>query len=339
MKLGIVLRTTGPTPRLDLDFVLEAERLGFDSAWTSEAWGGDTVTTVSWLLARTTKIKGGTGIMQMQARTPACAAMTAMSLQALSGGRFLLGIGPSGPQVIEGWHGVAYGKPLARTKEYVSIIRQIFAREKPLEHKGEHYQIPYTGPGATGLGKLLKTIIHPSPNLKIYAASIAPAGLRTAAEVADGVLPFLMSPEQADAIVAPVREGLAAAAAPKTLADFDIAPYVRVRMGDDVAACRDELRPVSVPSPLAGEGGEASEAEPDAQRNTRYALPWPPFPDAPPASWRRPLTPRYLIRFGSRRSPVAAARPTPSARGVFLHLRHPMAPAYRTALFSKLHEA
>ena len=243
MKLGIVLRTTGPTPRLDLDFVLEAERLGFDSAWTSEAWGGDAVTTVSWLLARTTKIKGGTGIMQMQARTPACAAMTAMSLQALSGGRFLLGIGPSGPQVIEGWHGVAYGKPLARTKEYVSIIRQIFAREKPLEHKGEHYQIPYTGPGATGLGKPLKTIIHPSPNLKIYTASIAPAGLRTAAEVADGVLPFLMSPEQADAIVTPVREGLAAAAAPKPLADFDIAPYVRVRMGDDVAACRDELRP------------------------------------------------------------------------------------------------
>src|SRR5215472_15690017 len=132
MKLGIVLRTTGPTPRLDLDFVLEAERLGFDSGWPSEAWGGDAVTTVSWLLARTTKIKGGTGIMQMQA---------------LSGGRFLLGIGPFGPQVIEGWHGVAYGKPLARTKEYVSIIRQIFGREKPLEHKGEHYQIPYTGPG------------------------------------------------------------------------------------------------------------------------------------------------------------------------------------------------
>jgi F420-dependent oxidoreductase-like protein len=169
--------------------------------------------------------------------------MTAMSLQALSGGRFLLGIGPSGPQVIEGWHGVAYGKPLARTKEYVSIIRQIFAREKPLEHEGEHYQIPYTGPDATGLGKPLKTIIHPSPNLKIYTASIAPAGLRTAAEVADGVLPFLMSPEQADAIVAPVREGLAAEAAPKTLADFDIAPYVRIRMGDDLDACRNAIRP------------------------------------------------------------------------------------------------
>jgi F420-dependent oxidoreductase-like protein len=242
MKLGIVLRTTGPTPRLDMDLVLEAERLGYDSAWTSEAWGGDAVTTVSWVLARTTKIKGGTGIMQMPARTPACAAMTAMSLQALSGDRFLLGIGPSGPQVIEGWHGVPYGKPLARTREYVSIVRQIFARERPLEHKGEHYQIPYTGPGASGLGKPLKTIMHPKPDIKIYTASIAPAGLRVAGEVADGVLPYLMAPEKAEAIVGPLREGIAASPG-KTLADFDNAPYVRIRMGDDVAACRDAIKP------------------------------------------------------------------------------------------------
>ena len=242
MRLGIVLRTTGPTPKLDMDMVLEAERLGYDSAWTSEAWGGDAVSTVSWMLSRTTKIKGGTGIMQMPARTPACAAMTAMSLQALSGDRFLLGIGPSGPQVIEGWHGVAYGKPLTRTREYISIVRQIFAREHPLEHTGEHYQIPYTGPGASGLGKPLKTIMHPKPTIKIYTASIAPAGLRVAGEVADGVLPYLMAPEKADAIVGPLREGLAATSG-KTLADFDNAPYVRIRMGDDVAACRDAIRP------------------------------------------------------------------------------------------------
>ena len=242
MKLGLVLRTTGPTPKLDMDMVLEAERLGYESAWTSEAWGGDAVSTVSWMLARTSKIKGGTGIMQMPARTPACAAMTAMSLQALSGDRFLLGIGPSGPQVIEGWHGVPYGKPLTRTREYISIVRQIFARERPLEHKGEHYQIPYAGPGASGLGKPLKTIMHPKPTIKIYTASIAPAGLRVAGEVADGVLPYLMAPEKADAILAPLREGLAASPG-KTLADFDNAPYVRIRMGDDVAACRDAIRP------------------------------------------------------------------------------------------------
>src|SRR6201988_1964532 len=181
MQLGITMRINGASPKLSMDEVLEAERLGYVSVWSGEAWGTDAVSPAAWVLARTTKIKAGTAIMQMQARTPSCAAMTAMTLQALSGGRFLLGVGPSGPQVIEGWHGVAYGKPLGRTKEYVSIIRQIFARTKPLEHKGEHYQIPYTGPGATGLGKPLKTVIHPSPNLKIYTASIAPAGLRTAA--------------------------------------------------------------------------------------------------------------------------------------------------------------
>ena len=234
MKLGIVLRTTGPTPRLDLDFVLEAERLGFDSAWTSEAWGGDAVTTVSWLLARTTKIKGGTGIMQMQARTPACAAMTAMSLQALSGGRFLLGIGPSGPQVIEGWHGVAYGKPLARTKEYVSIIRQIFAREKPLEHKGEHYQIPYTGPGATGLGKPLKTIIHPSPNLNDLVRRI---GYEDAATRIHDL--FLGGKKQE-----------AAAAVPDTLIDQCSLVGPPARIKGRLAACKDLARENKVGSLL-----------------------------------------------------------------------------------------
>src|SRR2546428_4394520 len=171
MKLGIVLPYSSADMSLPIDRVLEAERLGFDSVWTSEAYGSDAVTPAAWVLARTTRIKVGTAIMQMPARTPAMTAMTAMTLDALSGGRFLLGIGPSGPQVIEGWHGVAYGKPLTRTREYISIVRQIFARERPLEHKGEHYQIPYTGPGASGLGKPLKTIMHPKPSIKIYTAS------------------------------------------------------------------------------------------------------------------------------------------------------------------------
>ena len=243
MKLGILLRTSGTNPTPDMNLILEAERLGYDSAWTGESYGGDAVVPIAWMLARTTRIKGGTGIMQMPARTPACAAMTAMSLQALSGGRFLCGIGPSGPQVVEGWHGEPYGKPLARTREYISIIRKVFARGEPLEHQGEHYQIPYTGPGSTGLGKPLKSILHPNPDLKIYTASIAPAGLRTAGEVADGVLLFLMSPEKAEQIVGPVREGLAKAGTARSLADFDIAPYVRIRLGDDVAACRDAIRP------------------------------------------------------------------------------------------------
>ena len=185
----------------------EAERLGFDAVWAGEAYGTDAVSPVAWVLARTSRIKAGTSIMQMPARTPACAAMTAMTLQALSGNRFLCGIGPSGPQVVEGWHGVPFGKPLARTREYVAIIRQVLERKAPLEHHGEHYQIPYTGPGSTGLGKPLRSIIHGDPSLKIYTASVSPAGLRTAGEVADGVLPFFMSPEKAEAIVGPILEG------------------------------------------------------------------------------------------------------------------------------------
>jgi F420-dependent oxidoreductase-like protein len=226
-----------------METVWEAERLGYEAVWCGEAYGTDAVTPVAWVLAQTKKIKAGTSIMQMPARTPACAAMTAMTLQALSGNRFLCGIGPSGPQVVEGWHGVLFGKPLLRTREYIAIIRQILERKAPLEFHGEHYQIPYAGPGATGLGKPLRSIIHGDPSLKIYTASFAPVGLRTAGEVADGTLPFFMSPEKVEAITAPVLEGIAKAGNGKTLADFDIAPYVRVAIGDDLTACRDKIRP------------------------------------------------------------------------------------------------
>jgi F420-dependent oxidoreductase-like protein len=179
----------------------------------------------------------------MPARTPTMAAMTAMTLQALSGNRFLCGIGPSGPQVVEGWHGVPFGRPLTRTREYVAIIRQVLERRAPLEHHGAHYDIPYTGPGSTGLGRPLRSIIHGDPSLKIYTASITPAGLRTAGEVADGNLPIFMSPERAEAIIGPIVEGRRRAGKSPDLADFDNAPYVRVSMGDDLARCRDALRP------------------------------------------------------------------------------------------------
>ena len=243
MKLGILLGYKGAPGGPDMDLILEAERLGYDSAWTSEAWGSDAVSPAAWVLARTSRIKVGTGIMQMSARTPACAAMTAMSLQAMSGGRFLLGIGPSGPQVIEGWHGEVFGKPLKRTREYVAIVRQIFAREKPLEFQGEFYQIPNVGPGTTGLGKPLKTIMHPDPdNLRIYTGSFAPAGLRTAGAVADGVQPIWMIPEKAHLVREHVEEGRSKAGKSSDLSDFDIAPFVRVRMGDDLEACRNEVK-------------------------------------------------------------------------------------------------
>jgi len=242
MKLAITLKFS-PASGVDMETVWEAERLGFEAVWCGEAYGTDAVTPVAWVLAQTKRIKPGTSIMQMAARTPTCAAMTAMTLQAMSGNRFLCGIGPSGPQVVEGWHGVPFGKPLLRTREYIAIIRQILERKAPLEFHGEHYQIPYTGPGATGLGKPLRSIIHGDPGLRIYTAAIAPAGLRTAGEVADGTLPIFMSPEKPETITGPVLEGIAKAANGKTLADFDVAPYVRISMGEDLAACREALRP------------------------------------------------------------------------------------------------
>jgi F420-dependent oxidoreductase-like protein len=165
VKLGYMGAAFGAKLSIDIDFVRRAESLGFDSVWTAEAYGNDAVTTATWIAAQTTKIKVGTAIMQMPARTPAMTAMTANSLHHLSGGRFILGLGPSGPQVVEGWHGVPYGKPLTRTREYIEIVRKILAREAPLTHEGPHYQIPYSGVGATGLGKPLKSILHGDPSL------------------------------------------------------------------------------------------------------------------------------------------------------------------------------
>jgi len=243
MRLGMLLRYNGSAGGPDMETVLEAERLGFDSVWCGESWGTDTVTPLTWVLAKTTNIKAGAGIMQMSARTPACSAMTMMTLNAMSGGRFLMGIGPSGPQVIEGWHGQPYGKPLLRTREYITILRKILAREEPLMHDGSHYQVPYNGEGATRLGKPLKSILHGDTSNPIYTASFSPAGLRTAGEVADGTLPIYMSPEQTSLITDPLEEGMAKSTTGKTLADFDVAPYVRVAMGDDLQACRDKIKP------------------------------------------------------------------------------------------------
>jgi F420-dependent oxidoreductase-like protein len=239
MKLGIGAVAFGPKVNIDVGLIRHAESLGFDSAWTAEAYGNDAVTTATWVLANTTRLKVGTAIMQMPARTPALAAMTAMTLDQLSGGRFILGLGPSGPQVIEGWHGVPYGAPLARTREYIQIIRQILAREKPLEFHGSVYHVPATGPGTTGLGKPLKSILHGNPALPIYTASISPAGLRCAAEVADGVFPMMLDPENFDRVYLPhLAEGFAQAGGGKGLTNFAVVPGVTVLISDDAAKAR-----------------------------------------------------------------------------------------------------
>ncbi|MCC7411266.1 MAG: LLM class F420-dependent oxidoreductase [Gammaproteobacteria bacterium] len=242
MKLGLNIGYTAEQVGAALDGVLEAERLGFDSVWTSEAYGTDAVTPAAWLLARTHSIRVGTGIMQMPARTPTCAAMTAMTLDLLSGGRFIAGLGPSGPQVVEGWHGVAYGKPVTRTREYVAIMRAIFAREAPLTHAGEHYQIPYRGEGASGLGKPLKSIVQARPTIPIYTAATSPAGMRVAAEIADGVIPIWLNPSRHDVIAPSLAEGFARAGSGKDPGAFDVAPFVPVAMGEDLDVCRTRIK-------------------------------------------------------------------------------------------------
>jgi F420-dependent oxidoreductase-like protein len=243
MKLGLTALGFGPKASVNLDLVQRAEALGFDSAWTAEAYGNDAVTTATWLLARTERIRVGTAIMQMPARTPAMAAMTAMSLDHLSGGRFILGLGASGPQVVEGWHGVPYGDALARTREYIQICRQIFAREQPLEFHGKVYNVPVSGAGTTGLGKPLKSILHGNPRLPIYTASISPGGLRTSAEVADGVFPMMVDPEKFDAVYLPHLEaGFKRAGGGKSLRDFAVVAGVSVIVTDDPEPARNAVK-------------------------------------------------------------------------------------------------
>jgi F420-dependent oxidoreductase-like protein len=230
------------TVELPMEQIIEAERLGFDSVWTAEAYGSDALTPAAWILAKTSRIKVGTAIVQMPARTPTCTAMSAMTLSAMSGGRFILGIGPSGPGVVEGWHGVAYGRPLTRTREYVDILRKIFARRERLEHEGYHYQIPYHGADAKGVGKPMKSILHSEHHIPIYTAAITPAGLRCAGEVADGVFPIWMNPDRYDLLGSFIEEGVSQAGGDKTMADFDLAPMVSVVMGDNVEECRASVK-------------------------------------------------------------------------------------------------
>ena len=243
MKLGFLLGYSGKQIHIPMDMIKQAESMGFDSVWTAEAYGNDAVTAAAWILSQTDKIKVGTAIMQMPARTPAMCAMTSMSLHQLSGGRFIAGLGASGPQVVEGWHGVPYGKPVTRTKEYIQIMRKIMERDGPVEFDGQVYQLPNKGEGTTGLGKPLKSILSGCPELPIYTASITPAGLRCAGEVADGVFPVWMDPTKYDVLGEHIEEGFAKAGNGKSLKDFDIAPFVTVSVNDDLEVAFDALRP------------------------------------------------------------------------------------------------
>ena len=243
MKLGFMMGYSGKQIHVPLDLIKHAESLGYDSVWTAEAYGSDAVTVATWVLARTGKIRVGTAIMQMSARTPAMTAMTAMSLAQMSGNRFIAGLGASGPQVVEGWHAVPYGKPITRTREYIQIMRKIMQREGPVEFDGKIYQMPNKGEGTTGLGKPLKSILEANPDVPIYTASITPAGLACAAEFADGVFPVWMDPDRYDVFAADLEKGFARAGNGKSLENFVMAPFVSCAMNDDLDAAFDSLRP------------------------------------------------------------------------------------------------
>lgn len=242
MKLGLNIGYSGAQMALPVDLVREVEALGYDSVWTAEAYGSDAITPLAYLAALTSRIKLGTAIMQIPARTPAMCAMQTSTLDALSGGRVIVGLGLSGPQVVEGWHGVPYGKPGARMREYVEILRKIWAREEPVSYQGKEYQLPYTGPGSTGLGKPLKSILH-TRQLPIYLATMGPKNVQTTAELADGWLPIWYSPYRASIYEADLEAGFARRKDGKTRKEFEIAAGCNVFVTDDVQAALDRQKP------------------------------------------------------------------------------------------------
>ncbi len=231
----------GPPPGMP-EAIAEAESLGVDSMWTAEAYGSDGLTPLAWWGSRTERIKLGTAIMQMSARQPAAAAMAAMTLDHLSGGRFILGLGVSGPQVVEGWYGMPFAKPLERTREYVGILRDIWAREGPVTNDGPHYPLPM--PGGTGLGKPLKASIHPlREDIPIYLGAEGPKNIALAAELCDGWLAMLFSPAHDDMYREALGEGFARAGARRGPEDFEVVASVPFLVSDDVEAAADALRP------------------------------------------------------------------------------------------------
>ncbi|MEY4372379.1 MAG: hypothetical protein RL219_1148 [Actinomycetota bacterium] len=234
MKLGLALGYWGANkPEGVIPLVQEAERLGYDSVWVAETWGSDCFTYATWLASHTSRIKIGTGVVQLSARTPTATAMAAATLDLISEGRFILGLGVSGPQVVEGWYGQPSNKPLARTREYVEIIRRVIRRDEPLDFQGEFYQHPYRGPGAEGLGKPLRLMVHPERReIPIFIGSEGPKNVRQTAEIADGWLPLYYSPYRQE-----VYADQLAPAKP----DFEINALITLSITDDVEAA---LRPV-----------------------------------------------------------------------------------------------
>lgn len=247
MKLGLQLGYWGAGPIANApDLVAAAEESGFDAVFTAESWGSDVYTPLAWWGAATSSVRLGTAVAQLSARPPTSLAMAALTLDHLSGGRHIIGLGVSGPQVVEGWYGQPFGKPLARTREYVQVVRDVLARESRVTNDGPHYPLPFPadGPGATGLGKALKPITHPlRSDVPIWLGAEGPKNVAQTAEIADGWLAIFFSLRLADQYNAWLDEGFARPGARRTRADFEVAATAQVVVTDDVGAVLEAYRP------------------------------------------------------------------------------------------------
>jgi F420-dependent oxidoreductase-like protein len=248
VKLGLQLGYWGAQPPEGVDeLVGAAEEAGFDAMFTAEAWGSDAFTPLAWYGRQTSRLRLGTSIVQMSGRSPASIAMHALTLDHLSGGRVILGMGVSGPQVVEGWYGQPFGKPLARTREVISIVRKILAREGPVTNDGPHYPLPYRGENSVGLGKPLKSIVHPlRADLPIWLGAEGPKNVAQTAEIADGWLPIFYSPKSAGMYQPWLDEGFARPGARRSRADFEIAATCHLQVVDSAEAKQaviDSLKP------------------------------------------------------------------------------------------------
>ncbi|MBU6267449.1 MAG: LLM class F420-dependent oxidoreductase [Sphingomonadales bacterium] len=271
IKLAYDLGYSGARMELPIDRIRRAEELGFDAVWTAESYGSDAFSPLAFIAAQTRRIRLATGIAQLAARTPANCAMTAQTIEALAGeGRMIVGLGVSGPQIVEGWYGQPWGKPGTRIRDYVAIMRKIWRREAPVRHAGEEIALPYEGPGATGLGKPLKSILHGNPAIPVMLGTATPANIRLTGEIADGWLSMHETPASVTAKLPLLEQGLARRSDGKRLADIEIVGNAKLVLTDDVRAAIDAAKP-GIALYVGGMGAKAKNFHKDAMVARGYA--------------------------------------------------------------------
>jgi F420-dependent oxidoreductase-like protein len=271
MKLGLQLGYWGARPPENVaELVAAADESGFDAMFTAESWGSDVYTPLAWWGSSTSRLRLGTSVAQLSARTPTACAMAALTLDHLSGGRHILGLGVSGPQVVEGWYGQKFPKPLARTREYIDIVRQVLTRERPVTSDGPHYPLPLTGAGTTGLGKPLKPITHPlRADIPIFLGAEGPKNVALAAEICDGWLPIFYTPRMADIYNEWLDEGFARPGARRSREDFEICATANIVITDDRPAAFELMKP-HLALYMGGMGAEDTNFHAEVYRRMGY---------------------------------------------------------------------